>query len=162
MKNFFKKSDSGSQGGGYKGGNSSGGYKGGNSSGGYKGGNSSGGYGGGGNSGGGSWNRGGGGRDGQKTMHSATCASCNDDCKVPFKPNGRKPVLCSDCFEKESGGPSRGGDRGGDRRNDRRGTFDKPAYRSTPREGNGEVMKQLKILNEKMDEILEALTDIGE
>lgn len=31
-------------------------------------------------------------------MHSATCAECGSACQVPFKPNGRKPILCSNCF----------------------------------------------------------------
>jgi len=31
-------------------------------------------------------------------MHQATCARCNKACEVPFRPNGRKPVFCKDCF----------------------------------------------------------------
>jgi CxxC-x17-CxxC domain-containing protein len=48
-------------------------------------------------------NRGGfgGGRGGfgRPQMHSATCAECGEDCEVPFKPDGSKPVLCSRCFK---------------------------------------------------------------
>ena len=37
---------------------------------------------------------------GQREMHEAVCAECNADCTVPFKPNGQKPVLCRECFQK--------------------------------------------------------------
>ena len=40
-----------------------------------------------------------GGRDrGERTMYPATCAQCGTATEVPFKPNGSRPVLCSDCF----------------------------------------------------------------
>lgn len=32
------------------------------------------------------------------TMFKAVCSKCGDNCEVPFKPSGNKPVLCSDCF----------------------------------------------------------------
>ena len=35
---------------------------------------------------------------GSREMFSATCASCGREAKVPFQPNGSKPVYCSDCF----------------------------------------------------------------
>ena len=39
-------------------------------------------------------------------MFDATCADCGNACKVPFQPNGDKPVFCSDCFgsKKNAGG----------------------------------------------------------
>jgi CxxC-x17-CxxC domain-containing protein len=59
------------------------------SSGGGSYGNASGGYGGG---GGGGYDR------GEREMFSATCATCGREARVPFRPNGSKPVYCSDCF----------------------------------------------------------------
>jgi len=56
------------------------------------------------------------------SMHSAVCDDCGNNCKVPFKPTGSKPVFCSDCFSRQSNDNNRGNrrnDRGGDRRNDR-------------------------------------------
>lgn len=29
----------------------------------------------------------------------ATCNECGDLCEVPFKPNGKKPVYCRNCFK---------------------------------------------------------------
>ncbi len=40
----------------------------------------------------------------EREMFDATCGDCGSDCQVPFRPNGRKPVLCSNCFRKEEGG----------------------------------------------------------
>jgi CxxC-x17-CxxC domain-containing protein len=57
-------------------------------------GDSGGGYSGGGYSGGG-YDR------GPREMFSATCASCGREAQVPFRPNGTKPVYCSDCFQKQ-------------------------------------------------------------
>ncbi len=47
----------------------------------------------------------GGGRDfgGPAEMHNATCADCGKNCEVPFKPNGKKPVYCLNCFGKNGG-----------------------------------------------------------
>jgi len=39
-------------------------------------------------------------------MHQAVCANCGQNCEVPFKPSGDRPVLCSNCFKgKDSQGP---------------------------------------------------------
>lgn len=51
-------------------------------------------------------------------MFDAVCAQCGANCQVPFRPNGRKEVFCSKCFETNAGGSSResrdfGGSRGG-------------------------------------------------
>jgi CxxC-x17-CxxC domain-containing protein len=57
-----------------------------------------------------------GGRDrGRPEMHKATCAECGNDCEVPFRPSGDKPVYCSDCFKNQGGGDRDRGGRGGDR-----------------------------------------------
>jgi CxxC-x17-CxxC domain-containing protein len=64
-------------------------------------GQSSGGYSGGSPSGGGYS----GGYDrGPREMFSATCASCGREAQVPFRPNGSKPVYCSDCFKPQGRG----------------------------------------------------------
>ena len=47
--------------------------------------------------------RGGGGGYGRdrppREMHKATCGDCGNECEVPFKPSGDKPVYCNDCFQ---------------------------------------------------------------
>ena len=41
-------------------------------------------------------------------MHQASCVSCKKFCEVPFKPNGKKPVYCRDCFGMQDSEPARG------------------------------------------------------
>ena len=69
---------------------------------------------------------------GDREMFDAVCDECGDNCKVPFKPTGNKPIFCSHCFEKQGGSDSRRNDRGGDRRDSRRGGRD--SFRSNSRE----------------------------
>jgi CxxC-x17-CxxC domain-containing protein len=48
---------------------------------------------------------------GSREMHSATCASCGKEAKVPFVPRGDKPVYCSDCFQQQRSSSSRSSSR---------------------------------------------------
>lgn len=94
------------------------------------------------------------------TMHRATCAQCDNPCEVPFKPNGKKPVLCAACFGND-------GDTGPKR--PRRESFGKPSFtdrragrpqsgtyqgRSSDRSGGDELRK----INAKLDAILKLLS----
>lgn len=47
-----------------------------------------------------SFNKGGFGQrnDGPRELYDAECNSCHKRCQVPFRPNGKKPVYCADCF----------------------------------------------------------------
>jgi len=134
---------------------------------------------------------GGGERRERPTMHKATCSECGNDCEIPFRPTGERPVFCSSCFEKQGGGGERrpsfgGGNRfGGDRR-ERPRTDDRPLHDATcskcgkecqvpfqpsigksvfcndcfERGGSknpGEVLDQVKKLNEKIDKLIKIL-----
>ncbi len=33
------------------------------------------------------------------TIYKTICDTCHKPCEVPFKPNGKKPVFCDDCFK---------------------------------------------------------------
>ena len=91
---------------------------------------------------------GGGGKGDWKQLFDATCASCSQACQVPFKPNGRKPVLCSNCFKRDGGHESRG----------ERQEFRKPAFGDRS-EGGSNVAAQLKEINDKLDAIIDALEE---
>lgn len=39
-------------------------------------------------------------------LYDAVCAECANACQVPFRPNGKKPVLCRDCFSGNEGSTS--------------------------------------------------------
>lgn len=67
-----------------------------------------------------------------RRMYDAVCDNCGKDCKVPFQPTSGKPVLCSDCFE---------------RNGQRRTTHAEVDYK-----------QQFEELNAKVDKILEILS----
>ena len=85
----------------------------------------------------------GGGRDsGRKSMHSAVCDECGQNCEVPFRPTSGKPIYCSNCFDgKNDKSDRRGGGR--DNRNSN---------------GGEQSSKQFKMLNEKLDKVLKLLS----
>lgn len=88
--------------------------------------------------------RDGGGRpSGPMTLHDAICAECGKECKVPFKPNGKKPVFCVDCFRQTEGGGER---------EDRRPSFGARRPERPSSDGLAE-------LNRKVDRILRILED---
>lgn len=80
-------------------------------------------------------NRGGfgGGPREDREMFDATCGECGNNCQVPFRPNGRKPVLCSNCFRKDEGGNDRGSRNFGNDRPSYGG--DRPSYNDRPSYG---------------------------
>jgi CxxC-x17-CxxC domain-containing protein len=99
-------------------------------------------------------------------LFQATCAACGKTCEVPFKPNGKKPVYCKECFAK-NGGPaadSRGpSDRFAPRRDfSPRPSFNKPDFRndSMPQsdKGIGELTRQIEGMNNKLDKLVYLLT----
>lgn len=104
-------------------------------------------------------------------MFSAVCDECGDNCEVPFKPRGDKPIFCSRCFEKRDGGKPRfsgsdrrdsrddrggyRGDRGGDR-GDRRRPDDRGDRRrsDTPSVDLEKLENRLAHMEQKLDSIL--------
>ena len=117
-------------------------------------------------------NRGGGGRsfdrNSPREMHRTTCSNCGNECEVPFKPNGSKPVFCSNCFEKNGGEQRRSNDRdyAAPRRDDRRPSFnenrsfDRPQYSERPQNDRPQNNNndQFASLNAKLDRIITLLT----
>lgn len=138
----------------------------------------------------------GGGRSGgDRQMHTATCSDCGNECQVPFRPTGEKPVFCSSCFEKHDGGGIRSNRFGGDRHERRERSrsedremftavcdkcaeecqvpfrptpgkpifcdncFEKTSDRSGKSSGNAEILEQIKLLNEKIDNLINTLTE---
>lgn len=107
--------------------------------------------------GGGHGSHGGHGGYDRPTMFPATCSNCGTSCEVPFKPNGKKPVLCTSCFK--AGGAASSFD-GPKRFNDRaeRPSFDRGSSFERPSHGGGNEAV-LKAINVKLDQILAILRD---
>ncbi|MFH1711686.1 MAG: CxxC-x17-CxxC domain-containing protein [Patescibacteria group bacterium] len=95
-----------------------------------------------------------GGFGGKKESFRTRCAECGNGCTVPFKPNGRKPVLCSMCFQNSEGSSDR--KRFGDRPTSKR-PFGKPSFEK--RSDGPNLKKEMTEINRKLDEILSILNE---
>jgi len=100
--------------------------------------------------------RGFGGRDGVRPMmHKATCSKCGNECEVPFRPTGDRPVFCSNCFKNQGGnaGPSRSGGN----------NFARPSFEQNNNaigKSSDQFKVQFEILNSKLDKILKFVNPI--
>ena len=86
-------------------------------------------------------------RDRRREMYKAVCDECGNDCEVPFKPSGDKPIYCSDCFEKKNAGTSKRSNR----RDFGRSDFGKRD------DTNRQILEQVSSLNIKLDRILKVI-----
>lgn len=77
-------------------------------------------------------------------LFDATCAQCQKSCQVPFRPNGKKPVLCKDCFS--SGRP------------------DAPQSRTmaSSQAGSGDLHTQVALINAKLDTLTRMVKGLAE
>ncbi|HUQ30280.1 MAG TPA: CxxC-x17-CxxC domain-containing protein [Candidatus Paceibacterota bacterium] len=89
-----------------------------------------------------------GGRDFDRPMemHQATCNECHKLCEVPFRPNGKKPVYCRDCFKDAERAPSAPSY---SRSEDSRGE----------EHGSSDLKKQFNVLNTKLDKLIAAIEE---
>lgn len=93
---------------------------------------------------------------GSQEMHSAVCAQCGKTCEVPFRPNGKKPVFCRDCF-------------GGGKEQGQSHSFEKREFRSAPSNSFRserpvtsdrqieDLKRQIETLHVKLDRILKVV-----
>lgn len=105
-----------------------------------------------------------GGRKDERQLFDATCSNCNKSCKVPFEPNGKKPVFCKDCFVKDAA-PARDFDRSAprsydrsERRDDRRPASFTPTVKpAAPDVRIDGLVRGIDALNQKMETVIELL-----
>jgi CxxC-x17-CxxC domain-containing protein len=93
-------------------------------------------------------------------MHQAVCSDCGNNCEVPFRPSGSKPVFCSDCFRGHDQAPARDAGRGRDfssapRRFEERAP--RPSFSSGPKDNN--IEDRLSALHVKLDKVIALLSD---
>jgi len=104
--------------------------------------------------------RGGGGFGGShdresREMFRATCSNCGNQCEVPFRPTGEKPVLCSTCFNVNRQHDHR--DQRGDRHSfggNRQDRFESGRARERGGAMSEDLARKLDQLNKKLDRIL--------
>ncbi len=98
------------------------------------------------------------------SLYDAVCDECGKDCQVPFKPSGKKPVYCSDCFEKKGGS---NGNRSRDRRDFPRRSFGdrdsrRPSQSNINNRSISQLVEKIEILNTRLDTIIGLLSSAGE
>ena len=79
----------------------------------------------------------------EKKMHKAMCDKCGQECEVPFRPTGEKPVYCRPCFGKPGGSDNRFA------------AADNRHTSPAPRTEN--YAEQFKAVNAKLEMIMKAL-----
>lgn len=90
---------------------------------------------------------------GPVTMYQAVCDQCGKPCEVPFRPTQGKPVYCDVCFRSKREAENNRGS----------GRFSTPVktnIEGNVSKGNSDELKQLEILNVKMDQLIKAVEAI--
>jgi len=86
-------------------------------------------------------------------LFPAVCDKCGKSCEVPFKPNGSRPVYCSDCFGLNRGGAPEG-------RSPRR-DFSAPVPQTFAPKAEDrridDIKRQLDSLMSKLDKLIEVV-----
>ncbi|MFI5260443.1 MAG: CxxC-x17-CxxC domain-containing protein [Candidatus Paceibacteria bacterium] len=78
--------------------------------------------------------------------HKTTCDGCHAACEVPFRPNGKKPVYCRNCYKGKETTTSFTGQ-----------PFSRPTELSPEAAGASDLKKQFAILNTKLDRLISAI-----
>ncbi len=88
-----------------------------------------------------------------KERFRAECSSCHKACEVPFRPNGKKPVFCSNCFTPDTSRTTRD-------------SYQKPEYPSPrafaptarPEQDRriDDIKRQLAVLEGKIDLLIQS------
>ena len=88
-----------------------------------------------------------------KQMYKADCAKCGNMTEVPFRPNGKKPVYCQNCFVRDDAAPRSFGPK---RDFGSRPSYNREAAPAAPREDRSmqEVKLELKGVNEKLEKLI--------
>lgn len=108
------------------------------------------------------WDRGGqGGGFKRAEMHKATCADCGNVCAVPFRPNGRKPVYCSDCFQKEGNAEPRRFDGGENRRFSRDDRPQRDSFHQSFAPRDSRMDERMDRIEMKLDSIIKSLGNLA-
>ncbi|MFA6429171.1 MAG: CxxC-x17-CxxC domain-containing protein [Patescibacteria group bacterium] len=108
------------------------------------------------------WKREGGRDSGARAaLYPATCHACGVACEVPFRPNGKKPVYCRECFVPE--GKEEGSSRsyGHDAPRERPSFSERPSFTPSRAPANDGSVDQLRQLNAKLDTIIALLQARG-
>lgn len=117
----------------------------------------------------------GGGFNGPSETFKTSCSKCHKACEVPFRPNGKKPVFCKDCFVRDEAPRDSYGSR--DSRDSRSSgnsygnSYEKRSYAPERAERSfapapqapvedpriGAMQRELTVVHEKLDTLIQSL-----
>src|SRR3989338_3288291 len=87
------------------------------------------------------------GDDRKSEVFKATCADCQKQCEVPFRPSGDRPVFCSDCFGEKRGASE-----------DTRSNFEsRSTYRDAAKPAAAKPSVDLSVVLAKLDTLIAAV-----
>lgn len=89
-----------------------------------------------------------------------SCSKCSAACEVPFRPNGKKPVFCKNCFVRDESRDTRGPRPTGSY--EKRGYEDRPQRAFVPQAPAedpriGAMQRELTVIHEKLDTLIQSL-----
>lgn len=90
-----------------------------------------------------------------KTMYKAQCSNCNTTCEVPFRPNGKKPVFCKDCFVKDESPRSSYPQK---REYSPRPSFQRDERPARDDRSMEEVKRELQGVNDKLEQLIRLMS----
>ena len=90
------------------------------------------------------------------TMHKVICDGCNEECEVPFRPSGDKPVYCSSCFRNK-----RPDDDRAPRRDSSRSSSSRDSFKRKPDDNKG-MVRQLETMFTKIDKLADSINKLAE
>lgn len=105
---------------------------------------------------------------GASETFKTSCSKCHAACEVPFRPNGKKPVFCKNCFVRdEAPRDSRGGGNSYGNSYEKRSYSDRPerserAYAPAPQAPVedpriGAMQRELTVVHAKLDTLIQSL-----
>lgn len=99
--------------------------------------------------------------NGPSETFKATCNKCHKPCEVPFRPNGKKPVFCKDCFVRDDSRDARPNGSSYGNSYEKR-SFDRPERSERPQAPVedpriGAMQRELTVIHEKLDTLIQSL-----
>lgn len=89
----------------------------------------------------------------QTETFKTSCSKCHAACEVPFRPNGKKPVFCKNCFVRDDARPT------GNSYEKRSYNSERPAPQPMQQEDPriGAMQKELGVIHTKLDTLMKSL-----
>ncbi|MES2668574.1 MAG: CxxC-x17-CxxC domain-containing protein [Patescibacteria group bacterium] len=111
--------------------------------------------------------------NGPSETFKTSCSKCHKACEVPFRPNGKKPVFCKDCFVRDDSRDSRDSRDARPSGNSYGNSYEKRSYNDRPERSErayapapaaavedpriGAMQRELTVVHAKLDTLIQNL-----